>query len=354
MNLFNLRKKSVESNDLITRRKPERESDKSNPLVSLEGKDESSDSNISKKPERGLNISSPLLSLEEIELRDLCRHHIDTYENWSRRIIDETFKNSYGSDYFSFETSDDQPLINNRIRKRIEQRVSENPCRFPRKIDAILLGDVEHFLCNDDLYNKHFKNVFEPFFSGIDEVRNVLKSLISIRNKLSHGNTISIREAEQCICYSGDFIDAYKKYYTEMGKERDYNVPVFLRIKDSLGNDLIRENTRELWEISFNGKVAPKIQLRSGDAYKLWVEVDSSFPNEFYEINWKLMKDDYEMIEKGAGNVICFKLKNNHVSYGLMIYIYLTTKRDWHRFRDKDDIIMLHYEEVLPPIFDVY
>ncbi len=312
------------------------------------------DSFLSKEVKGESNVSNPLIKLTEIELRDLCRHHIDTFENWSRRILDETFKSNYGTDYFNHMVSVDQPLIKSEIKKRIEKRVSDNPGRFPRKIDAILLEDIEYFLCRDDLYNKHFKSVLEPFYSGILEVRKVLGRLIPIRNKLSHGNTISIREAEQCICYTGDLIDVYKQHYVSIGKDRDYNVPVFLRIKDSLGHDIIREDSRYSWELHFYGNLAPKIQLRSGDSYKLWVEVDSSFDSSFYEIKWVVKQDFRTDIKKGTGNVIEFTLSNKHVSYAPEIYISLVTKRDWHRFHEVDDMIKLNYENVLPPIEDAY
>lgn len=312
------------------------------------------DSNIYRKSKEEFNIINPLMNLMETELRDLCRHHIDTFENWSRRIIDESFKKCYGSDYFNFMISADQPLIKSEIKKRIEQRVSDNPGRFPRKIDAILLEDIEYFLCRDDLYKNQFKAILEPFYSGVFEVRKVLNRLIPIRNKLSHGNTISIHEAEQCICYIGDFIDVYKQHYLAIGKEKDYNVPVFLRIKDSLGNDIIRENSRNSWELYFYGIEAPEIQLRSGDNYKLWVEVDSSFDSSFYEISWRVVQDYTTTIKKGAGSVIDITLNNKNVSYAPEIYIYLTTKREWHRFHDTDDVIRLHYRRILPPIKDTY
>lgn len=299
-------------------------------------------------------MSTPLMSLTEIELRDMCRHHIDTFENWSRRIIDETFKTCYSTDYFNHMISLSQPLVKSEIKNRIEKRVVDNPGRFPRKIDAILLEDIEYFLCREDLYNNHFKTILEPFYSGIPEIRKVMNRLIPIRNKLSHGNTISIREAEQCICYTGDFIDMYKKYYLEIGKEKDYNVPVFLRIKDNFGNDIIRENTRYSWEIYFDGILAPKIQLRSGDSYKLWVEVDSSFDSSFYEVNWAVKQSCTTIIKKGTGNIIEFTLSNKNVSYAPEIQITLVTKREWHRFHEIDDIIELNYERVLPPIEDTY
>ena len=312
------------------------------------------DINMQRKFKGEFGMSSPLMKLTETELRDLCRHHIDTFENWSRRIIDETFKSCYGSDYFNFMVSEDQPLFKSEIKSRIVQRVRDNPGRFPRNIDAILLEDIEYFLCRDDLYNSHFKAVLEPFYSGASEVRKVLERLIPIRNKLSHSNTISIHEAEQCTCYTGDFIGVYKQYYLNIGKERAYNVPVFLRIKDSLGNDLVREDSHCSWGIHFYGITAPKIQLRSGDRYKLWVEVDSSFDSSFYEISWTVSQDIVTVIKKGKGNVIDLTFNNKNVSYAPEIRISLITKRDWHRFHDEDDIIKLHYEPILPPIEDTY
>ena len=300
------------------------------------------------------SMSNPLINLTEIELRDLSRHHIDSFENWSRRLIDETFKTHYGNDYFNYKIRADQPLVRSEIKRRIEQRMADNPGRFPRKIDAILMEDIEYFLCRDDLYDRHFKAILEPFYSGIAEVRKVLDRLIPIRNKLSHGNTISIHEAEQCICYTDDFIAVFKQYYSTIGKEQDYNVPVFLRIKDSLGNDFIRENTQNEWELRFYGITAPKIQLRSGERYKIWVEVDSSFDCSFYEVKWIVKQSYTTEIKRGTGNVIDFTLTNKNVSYMPEIYITLTTKRDWHRFRNVDDFIRLRYESVLPPIEDTY
>lgn len=300
----------------------------------------------------GNSRSNPLLHLTETQLRDLCRHHIDTFENWSRRLLDETLKSNYGDNYFNCMVSDAQPLVKSGIKKRIEQRIVDNPGRFPRQIDAILMEDIEYFLCRDDLYEKHFKSVLEPFFSGIAEIRKVLGRLIPIRNKLSHGNTISLHEAEQCICYTGDFIEVYKQHYAVLGKDKDYNVPVILRIKDSLGHDLVREDLQCGWELYFFGTTAPKISFRSGDEYKLWLEVDSSFDSSFYEIRWIVKQGYNTLISKGTGSIIQFALTNKNVSYGPDIVIELTTKRDWHRFHEVDDRVVLHFGRVLPPIED--
>lgn len=301
---------------------------------------------------------NPLLSLDEIELRDLCRHHIDSFEQWSRRIIDEKFKKEYGDRYIDAEVQSGQPLIKSDIKKMVEGRMQEDTKRFPRWIDAIVMENIEYFFCRDDLYAKYYKEIFEPFFSGKEEIRFVLERLITVRNKLSHGNTISIHEAEQSLCYSNDFIECFKRYYELEGKSREYNVPVFTRVKDSLGNDVIREHMEYYpWDIythhkSYHGE--PKVLLRSGERYKMWVEVDGSFAENTYDITWKFKCG--ERIETGKGNCVEVSFTDKDVSYSFEVEFYLKTHNTWHRRArfDNDDELRIRFEEILPPISSTY
>jgi len=301
-------------------------------------------------------MKSIFFDTSETKMRDTCRHHIDTFESWARRLIDELFKAQYGADYFDHKVSEEQPLVKSEIKQRLEKRMMDNPRRYPRKIDAILIEDVEYFFCREDLYKAHFRQILEPFFSGKEEVRSVLERIIVIRNKLSHANTISHHEAEQCVCYNNDFIDVFKRYYQALGKERDYNVPVFLRIKDCQGNDLTREDSSYTWELYFRHRLGTHVQLRSGEEYKLWVEVDSSYDYSSYDIAWSVTQgySESDKIAKGIGNEIRFNVTNKNVSYSPEITIILTTKKDWHRFRKIDDMIKISLDEVLPPIEDTY
>ena len=301
---------------------------------------------------------NPLLSLDEIELRDLCRHHIDSFEQWSRRIIDEKFKNEYGDKYIDVEVQLGQPLIKADIKKMVEARMQEDVRRFPRWIDAIVMENIEYFFCRADLYTKYYKEIFEPFFSSREEIRFVLKRLIGIRNKLAHGNTISIHEAEQSLCYTNDFIDCFKKYYENEGKSREYNVPVFIRIKDSLGNDAIREYMEYYgWEVHSHHKSRygePAVLLRSGDSYKVWIEVDGSFDENTYDVMWQFMCG--ERNESGKGNCVEVSFTDKDVSYSFEIKFWLKTHNTWHRGArfDNDDIVKIDYEEILPLISSTY
>ena len=143
-----------------------------------------------------------LWNMTELEAGDLCKHRLDTMELWSRRLIEETFSKEYGKDYFNFKFDESTPLVKNEIIKQVQDRVDSNPKRYPRKVDALVMEYLKYFFCRNDLYKLHFKNVFEPFYSGIESLRLTFEKLISIRNKISHTNPLSQRELEQGVCYS--------------------------------------------------------------------------------------------------------------------------------------------------------
>ena len=301
-----------------------------------------------------------LWNLSDLEARDLCKNRIDAMEKWSRRLIDEKFKETYGDEYFETEITGGQPLVKASIKRQVESRMNVNPGRFARKVDALVIEDLEYFFCRDDLYKSFFKEVFEPFFSGQQEVRTVLKRISGIRNKIAHGNHLSQHELEQGVCYPNDFIAVFISYYKKIGKEKVYNVPTFLSVRDSLGRIMNREDSSYTWEISdrvFSYNFLSDLtqtHLRSGDTYRIILEVDASFPEEFYEIKWYVTYSLCEVIAKGKGNVVEFKVDDKCVSYTPCIYADLVTKRSWHRFAHIgcDDHVEIRLSEVFPPIED--
>ncbi len=286
-----------------------------------------------------------MIRFNETEIRNSAKETLESFEHWSRRIINDKFAEKYGSDYFDYKLEDSNNLIKGEILRNISNRMAENPNRFPRKIDAILMEDIAYFLCKENFYNDFFKEILITGFSGQDEIKNRLKIIKDIRNKLYHGNSISYREAEQAICYSHDFIDCYKLYYVKEGKEREYNVPFFVKVEDSLGRCSYRDETK-LEKLSFPHE---KIKLRPGDEYKIWVEVDGSFPEDFYEITW-WMNDK----KVATGKEFVFKPTVSMVSSYVSVYCNLKTKRAWHKYLTYDDGFNTFIGEILPPIEDSY
>lgn len=286
-----------------------------------------------------------MIRFSETEIRNSAKETMESLEHWSRRIINDKLVERYGKEYFDYKFENGEGLIKNDILKTISDRMRDNPKRFPRKIDAILMEDIAYFLCKDTFYNELFKGILENNFSGKEEVRNRIEVLKNIRNKLYHGNPISYREAEQAICYSHDFIDCYKAYYVRIGKEQEYNVPFFIKVEDSWGRCGYRDETKtEKLSLPYNNE-----KLRPGELYKVWVEVDANFPEDFYEITW-WMND--KLVATGKEYV--FIPTVDMVASLQFVYCSLKTKRAWHKYRTSDDGFSIFIGEVLPPIEDLY
>jgi hypothetical protein len=285
--------------------------------------------------------------LLDSEMRSVCKDRIETLEYWLRRLIDDNLS-KVCKNYFEFKNEDGNFLIKKEIRDIVSKRLKEEPERFSRLIDAILLDDEIKIICNPILYLNYFsKALKEAFPEGKEEARTFMKRLIYPRNCLSHANPISVRQAEQIVCYANDIIDSIKNYYTENNMNNEYNVPLILKMIDSFGNIVYRNQM-----IPFNdGAImqsfikVKKCELRPGDTLSVEVEVDSSFDIDGYSIKWSVQND---VIPDGKKAVIC--ITENHVSTDCVIGCRITSNKNWHRLGcGADDLMALHYK-VLPPI----
>lgn len=309
-----------------------------------------------------VNQSVVLAYRTEDDLRSVCRKEIETLEHWTRRLIHETLTTYYGADYFSYKKND-EPLIKSEIASRVNQMRKDNPGRFPRPIDAFFLGDITYVLCKKPLYDAHFKDALcEAYPHGNEEVRLFLERIEAIRNKLSHTNPISIREAEQVICYCHDVIDSLKAYYRRTGKEKEYNVPLFIRATDSLGNVFLPEKEGfhlELYRDTSKPITAGEygIKLRAGETYGLSVVVDPAFDPSTYSLEWSVMSglagENYRKKWKNTTQIE-FPVVNKTVGSSFEITCRLKTHKDWHKYNWYDDCFEVNVYAILPPIEDTY
>ena len=175
--------------------------------------------------------------IPEEELRGACKVSIENLEKWARLLIDREMTAQYGKDYFNAKENN-IPIVKKDLIKKAHAMISEDQNRFSRMIDTIFLDEIIYFLCKENLYQSCFKkclNIIYP--EGRMEAKTFLSRIVPIRNKLSHSNSISIREAERAICYSNDFVEGVKEYMKQEGKQSEYNVPNIIKINDSLGHE---------------------------------------------------------------------------------------------------------------------
>ncbi|MDW3651798.1 MAG: hypothetical protein R8P61_32265 [Bacteroidia bacterium] len=282
----------------------------------------------------------PLHSLTEDELRSITRRKIESLERWFRRLIDTRFSSTYGQDYFNATNPDGSNIINNQIKRRAEELHSREPGRCPRLIDALFLDDLMTIICHPNYWPTQFREpMILAFPNGADTARIFIQKIIDVRNPLSHANHISVRQAEQAICYSNDIIDSIKNWHQNNHQMSDYNAPYFIRLFDSLGNE--QHFTEPTGGGSIQGSTSTKLYV--GETLTINAEVDPSFEPDSYAIIWSGNGIS------GTGNQLVLELENRHVGRYLVIRVLLRSNKDWHRYNhnSSDSYCAISYE-VLP------
>ncbi len=295
-------------------------------------------------------MSIDLNNLKDMEIRNICKEKIESLEHWLRRLIEDTLTPIYG-DYFAYIDDVGNRLVKKSLADQVELRRAAEPLRYPRSIDAVLLEDAVDILCKPDLFKSHFKPALhEAFPNGRDEARTFLTRLLVPRNNLAHANAISIRQAEQIICYSNDVIESLKGFYRTMGMQEAYDVPLILRVTDSFGNAFTRTQFEQCHDggimLGFFDK--SHMYLRPGDTLTLEVEVDPAFDPSTYTVTWTSTKKWCSAPVHGTKAVI--PITNKQVGQQFDVQCRVTTTKDWHRMQmGADDFLMMYYK-VLPPI----
>jgi hypothetical protein len=286
----------------------------------------------------------PFLKLDEDELRSIAKRSIETLEFWLRRIIDSILVAEYGDGYWEKVDGKGNYLINKSIRDSVSMRKERDPQRFARWIDASVLENQVDILCRPDFYDRCFKACFSPDFISSAHLRLVLGRLAEPRNRLAHANPISVRQAEQVVCYSNDVIDSIKKYYVTINKGMDFNAPTIVFYSDSYGNSVdlsISRGGTPRWGFDFRDSV----KFRPGDRVGLYVQVDSSFDRSEYSIQWTCSSS--EII--GEGERLEFEFREKDVGSLFVIRAIVKSNKSWHRHGYYDDEMAICCT-VLPPL----
>lgn len=280
----------------------------------------------------------------EEELRSFCRQSIESLEMWARRLIHEKLTEKYGANYVNHKTSEENYLIKREVRDHIQSMLQSNQGRFHRDVDTLFFEHIIYFLCNPSFYRDMFGEALKYAYpNGYSEVRVFLNRITPIRNALSHSNPISIRQAEQAICYSHDFVEGLKQYYKEKGEEEMWNVPRIIRVADSFGNVYHNPTDSHGQQSIF----LPSQEFRHGDTYSVTVDVDSSFLETEYDIIWQ--NQNHEVVEFKNNNHFVITFGDMDVSENHTINCIIKSHKPWHKHQHHDCRITLMFP-VYPPL----
>lgn len=278
------------------------------------------------------------------ELRSYCRSCIESLEIWARRLVHEKMSEAYGADYIDKVLENGQPLVKGEIRNHVRMMMKKEPDRFKKPVDTLFVDQIIYFLCNQTWYSALFKPALDYAYpQGCAEAREFLNRLVPIRNPLSHSNSISIRQVEQAICYSHDFVDGLKQYYKDRGEEQVWNVPRVIKITDSFGNAF--DNPVDTRYGGSNFKV-PQM-LRPGDSYSVQIVVDPAFSEDQYNIEWSIK--GRRLAEFDNSTYFTITLGVQDVDASMLLHCNIISKKEWHKYVKGDGEVSIGLT-VLPPI----
>lgn len=282
----------------------------------------------------------------EEEIRSFSRQTLETLEYWLRQIIEEGMNKAYGSNYLDAVDLGGSPILSVKRIGQIKERHNSEKDRYIRLIDAALLDDIISIICHPSLYNTIFKDYFiRGYPNGVNELRTVLNKLIEPRNRLSHANPITHRQAEQVICYSNDIIDSIKFFYSQNNMHTEFNVPRIIRFKDSFGNEVHFDKSNNMAMANFQN--VKENYLRPGDTLGIEIEIDSSFSEDEYTMTWRAIK---KIPDFGNSKKISLLIEEHHIGTELNIQCVIQSNKSWHRMQDGYDDLLLVWYKVLPNI----
>jgi hypothetical protein len=288
--------------------------------------------------------------LTESDLRQMCRERIESLEYWLRRLIDVTLTQKFG-DYFAYVDEKSNRLISNKIADAIKKRTINEPHRYGRPVDAILFEDAISIICNPQIYPNFSDALALAFPHGCDVARSFLLRLVEPRNLLAHANPISVRQAEQVVCYTNDVIDSIKAYYKSQNMSQEYNAPSILRYWDSVGNARHRNQCMLGHDgILLNFVDVPEYHFRPGDYFAFDVEVDAAFQSHDYEVKFDSVNAfGMEIKPKPGGCKVVVHFDVRHINANFVIRVAVTSSKSWHRYGRLDDSLGV-LVRVLPPL----
>ena len=277
------------------------------------------------------------------ELRVACRQRLESCELWLRRLVHDQLRKEFGENYIDAASIDEHAIFKTSIRRHVAARLAAaSDHRYRRPIDTLQLDHLATVICKPDSYGKFFRSAFQREFPmGSEHLRIVINRLVPIRNALSHANPLTINDAERALCYSSDIISSLTKHYADIGMNQEFDAPMFTRFSDSIGDVEYPKSSEE--QINFVGRRA----LRCGQNVRFEVEVDSHYSPDDYVVKWQVA--NIMGGESATGSSFDLTLLPKHVNQNFVIFVSVTSRRDWHRHGNHDAQLVLVYT-VLPPM----
>lgn len=286
------------------------------------------------------------LNLPDEQLRAICRTHIEALEKWMRLMLHLALTEKYGNDYLHVKNADGNYKFKTKLVENADKMKAAEPGRFPTLLDTLFLDDLIYMVCHNDIYSTLSGALRDFYPEGMQETRTFLNRIVPVRNKLSHTNPFSERDAQRAVCYSNDFIDAAKEYFKQKKMTDSFNVPTIIRISDSFGNEMLPPNAKSFVYELKDPETSQPLTLHHGDKFSVTLEIDPSFNPNDYDLRW----DKTEGLEiYDNGKKVTISIGNNLIGEKKLIGCYVISHNDWHRSTGYDQFLVLKFTALPMP-----
>lgn len=280
--------------------------------------------------------------LTTTESNALAKEKIETLEKWLRDLI--VYK--LGTEFYNAQRKDGGYYIaNEELREEMKGNNTSNA------IGKTNFTTYSEIICSKKNFNEAFAEVFKTTYpSNLHSrlyivITEQLQCLAPARNDIMHSRNIKMHDLERVICYSHDIINAIRTFYEIDGKEREFNVPSFVKIKDrNLGIEQYKSNFPSNGSIDFSiWDLTKERGFRVGETILLEVDVDTAFDENEYRVVWEMQEG-----ERFEGKNLNYKIKSTDIGERYHFICYLYQNKEWHRYVNRfDDMITLVYK-ILP------
>lgn len=273
----------------------------------------------------------------------IARSHVDAAEEWVRKLIHHQLLAATGNNYLT-----GGGVLKNPETIKLAGKISGDSPKYFREIDATTFEQASRIICHPERWQKHFSvALINAYPLGFSECDVFLGRLIRIRNDLQHGRPVSARQVEQAICYTNDLADSIKSFFKEHHMARDFDVPLFTRYVDNLGNgSTLEEVTTTMSSRIIDWRKRGKGDLYPGDTLIAEIEVDPTFDRGEYKVAWSVFGES----QLTPGRTATVNILNRHVGEQFELTFQVKTNRDWHRSWGVDDRFTVLFRVLPPPI----
>lgn len=287
-----------------------------------------------------------LLNFTDEQLRQVCRTHIESLEKWARLLLGKVLTKEYGADFIHSKNPDGNLNFKKSLVEKADRMIADEPGRFPTPLDTLFLEDIVYLLTRKDIFELMKPTAIDFYPEGKEELRTFLERVIPIRNKLSHTNPFSVRDAERAVCYSNDFTDFVKQYFAKNNMEKEFNIPMILKVTDSLGNEKISDGKEPngIMSISLTDPTTKEKKVfYKGEQFSVILEMDPSFPEGDYDINWPKM-DGVEVHENGKKIIVT--IGDNLIGEETSLCCRIVSHNTWHRYNSYDQTLLIRFKAI--------